>query len=126
MKYSGTIKSFGEYIKSDTKIKTVSYQSEAETAGISAALFLTGIEKVEVKRDFRRLNVTLRVSGPADQWEGVLNVVQDIENNLQREREKDITYGEVTNPDDIDGGTGRFRLDLPIQLTESTGRTSNN
>lgn len=124
MSYSQEIIKFGDWLRKETKVKNVSFQIDSAHAGLYAFIFMTESVKDELSKRARLISFICRVSSPIDQWSSCLDVVQSIENNLQVEREHNIIVGEISNPDSIDGGSGRFRLDIPITIRVLTGKTN--
>jgi len=127
MSYSGEIKKIGEWIKRETKIREVVYNklpSQMSSSGLSCRIVFVGDENNPIKKDFRIITLVIRLSGDAESWADILDTLQLIQNNLLREREYDITFGEVENPDGSNVEGGDFMVELPINITVSTGKVA--
>jgi len=126
MSYSGEIKKLGNWIKRETKVREVMYNKmpSAMSNGISARIIYIGDENLDIKKDYRTINLVLQLSGEADSWADILDTLQIIQNNLLREREHDVRFGEVENPDGSNVEGSDFTLDLPILLRASTGKVA--
>ena len=127
MSYSGEIKKIGEWIKKETKIREVVYNkapSQMSSSGLSCRIVFVGDENNPIKKDFRLINLVLRLSGDAESWADILDTMQLIQNNLLREREYDITFGEVENPDGANVEGGDFMIEQPLKITVSTGKVA--
>ena len=126
MSYSGEIKKIGEWIKRETKVREVTYNKMPSTMsnGTSARIIYVGDVDLEIKKDFRLINLVLRLSGEAENWADIIDTLQFIQNNLLRERENDVIFGEVENPDGANVEGGDFTLDLPLSFKVSTGKVA--
>ena len=126
MSYSGEIKKLGNWIKRETKVREVMYNKmpASMSNGISARIIYVGDENLEIKEDFRAINLVLQLSGEADNWADILDTLQAIQNNLLREREHDVMFGEVENPDGSNVEGGDFSIEFPFKITVSAGKVS--
>lgn len=126
MSYSGDIKELGNWIKRETKITEVTYNKLPSNGsrGMSARLIYLGDEALEIKEDFRLINLVLRISGDAESWGEIMDALQLIQNNLLRERKHDVLFGEAENPDGSTVEGGDFTIDLPVSITTSTGKVA--
>lgn len=129
MSYSSEIKKLGGWIQRETKIREVTYNKMPSTMsnGISARIIYLGDESVDgiaKKSGFMTINLVLRLSGEADNWADIIDTMQNLQNNLIRERDYDVKFGEVENPDGSNDEGGDFNLDLPLQIRVSTGRVA--
>lgn len=124
--YSGAIKKLGEWIKRETKVREVTYNKMPGSManGISARLIYVGDVDLEIKKDFRLINLVLRLSGEAESWADILDALQLIQNNLLREREFNVIFGEAENPDGSTVEGGDFNIDQPLSIRVSTGRAA--
>lgn len=126
MSYSGEVRKFGNWLKKETKITEVTYNKLPSSGmrGISARIIYLGDTDLEIKKDFRIINLMLRLSGDAESWDDILDTIQYVQNNLVRERQHNITFGDVENPDGATGEGGDFSLDMPLKIRVSTGKES--
>ncbi len=124
---SNEVQTFGEWIKRETKISSVVYNNDSasNSSTISARIvFLSAPKSDSAKRDFRDIEILLRIVSPANLWRDCLNTVQDIMNNLLREREHDIRFDTPENTLGPDSKEGDFIIDLPVTLIASTGASA--
>ena len=126
MSYSGEIKKLGNWIKKETKVREVTYNKSPGSMGngITARIIYVGDINLEMKKDFRLINLVLQLSGEAESWADIIDTLQFIQNNLLRERGHDVIFGEVENPDGSSVEGGDFNIELPISITVSTGKVA--
>lgn len=125
MSYSGDIKKFGEWIRREIKINDIVYNKDSlgmSEGSISCRIVVMGDEDIETKRDFRFINLTVRLQSDPGSWEKVIDTAQILQNNLLRERDFNVNFGEMENPDGINVEGGEFMLDIPVQIRVSTGQ----
>lgn len=125
--YSQELKKLAEWLKRETKITYVALNSEPSTnqGRVSARLVFNGDAKSEIGNgQYRDLSVILRLEGPSDRWFEVVDTLQNIQNNLERERDYDLRYSESENPDGIQVEGEDFRVDLSITLSVKTGNAA--
>jgi len=126
MNYSGEIKKLGEWIKRETNVREVVYNKVPGSIGngVSARLIFLSDENIESKKDRRWINLTLQLSGEAESWTNILDTMQRVQNNLLREREQNIRFTTIENPDGANVEGGDFTIELPIDIRVSTGKES--
>lgn len=125
MTYSGEMKKFAEWIKKNiSAITEVSFNASpsSKEGRISARLIFQSDEPDNIGKHYRKVNLILRLSSSNEDWEQVLNIAQVLQNNLIREREYDIRFEGLENPDGPESEGEEFKVDLQVILSVSTGK----
>lgn len=116
------IKEIQGWVKRETVVKNVDIDIDETNQGLRAVILTGEFERNELIRQMGVLNITLRIIDGKDRSDNTTRIMTNITNNLQKEREHDLTFLNSVRTTESDlGGNTEFGWDIPIQIHSKYG-----